>query len=120
MSIVYPDKMNERRKVWRVAAGYAIMSLSAALRQTERERKVTAMSHRNRMELNAVPCSLRAQMESVLELAHANGCAVYGKCVETEDEAALLRELGASRLQGRFYCDALYFDEVLERMEGAE
>jgi len=40
--------------------------------------------------------------------------------VETEDEAALLRELGASRLQGRFYCDALYFDEVLERMEGAE
>ena len=56
-------------------------------------------------------------MRRLTELGRAYGADVYGKAVESEEMDAALRALPLRGVQGRYYSDSLYYDEILEMLE---
>ena len=54
-------------------------------------------------------------LTELMKMATALGVDTVCEGVETEEQAAFLREIGCSKLQGHYYSKALPFDEILNR-----
>jgi EAL domain-containing protein (putative c-di-GMP-specific phosphodiesterase class I) len=57
----------------------------------------------------------RATLEAVTHIARRVGAEVVAEGVETEDELAIVREVGIELVQGWHFCPALELNELLER-----